>query len=277
MSLRTLLASALILTLSFHANAHAGVAPALGVAGTFTRNDVQRPSTAAECGKINVANTIDSSTAVVAAADGTFTATVTNFNAGGDGSRKVSLKVDATGAGKTFVAGTVQTNGDANPTDVGSQKIVAVLPAGTKCSGGKSKNLCLASFTTTSGFGNCVVVQQGGGSAAAAPPAASSPAPDDATTETATSTTPVAATPAAKAHDCGKDGATPPTAVATPTPAVATPPAPAKAANPDDDATTSGSAAKEPCHKKHTKKHTKASAAGTRAARAARAEVAAME
>ena len=35
------------------------------------------------------------------------------------------------------------------------------MPAGTKCTGGTSKNLCLASFVTTAGFGNCVVVSQG--------------------------------------------------------------------------------------------------------------------
>ena len=35
------------------------------------------------------------------------------------------------------------------------------MPAGTKCTGGTSKNLCLASFVTTAGFGNCVAVSQG--------------------------------------------------------------------------------------------------------------------
>jgi len=265
---RCLLASAFILILSLSVNAHAGVTPALGVPGTFTRNDVQRPSNTTECGTINVANTIDSSTAVAAAADGTFTATVTNFNAGADGSRFVSLKVDATGVGKTFVLGTVQTNGDANPTNVGSQTIVATLPAGTKCTGGKSKKLCLASFTTTSGFGNCVVVQQGGG--AAAPPSGSSSLPDNTGSVeiAATSTTSVAATPTTKVADCGHDHAAVTTVTAT-TPATAA--ASAKAANSGQHA-SSESGEKKPCHKKHTK----ASAAGTRSARAARAEVAAM-
>jgi hypothetical protein len=36
------------------------------------------------------------------------------------------------------------------------------MPAGTKCTGGKGKNLCLLSLTTDGGFGNCVVASQGG-------------------------------------------------------------------------------------------------------------------
>lgn len=70
------------------------------------------------------------------------------------------------------------------PTDVGSQQLTVSLPAGTKCTGGTSGDLCLASFTTAGGFGNCVVVQQGGaasgaaaaGGAAAAPASAASTA-----------------------------------------------------------------------------------------------------
>jgi len=259
---RSLLASAFILTLSFRVHAHAGITPALGVTGNFTRNDVQRPAPATECGNIDIASTIDSSTPVTVAADGTFTVTVTDFNAGADGSRSVSVKVDATGVGNNFVAGTILTNGDANPTDVGSQNIVAALPAGTQCTGGKSKDLCLASFTTTSGFGNCVVVQQSG--AVASPPTSSSAdnAPTATTTTATSSTVSAVVTPAAKAHDCGQKG-TVAVAVASPTPS-----ARAKAKGNDTVSSESGSNAKKPCHKKHTN----ASAAGTRAARAARAE-----
>ena len=75
------------------------------------------------------------------------------------------------------------------PTSVGNQSIVAVLPTGTKCAGGASKNLCLASFTTAAGFGNCVVVEQGGaiaGSTATTPP----PNDQSATSSTANSTRP---------------------------------------------------------------------------------------
>lgn len=48
------------------------------------------------------------------------------------------------------------------PTGTGTEQITAALPAGAACAGGATKNLCLASFTTAGGFGNCVVVQQGG-------------------------------------------------------------------------------------------------------------------
>jgi hypothetical protein len=40
------------------------------------------------------------------------------------------------------------------------QQFTIQLPAGTKCTGGTNQNLCLASITTTSGLGNCVVVSQ---------------------------------------------------------------------------------------------------------------------
>jgi hypothetical protein len=76
-----LVAATLALTLSLQVNAHAAISPMLGVAGKPARSDVQRPSKASECGNVDIAKTIDSSTAVQAAADGTFSATVTNFNA----------------------------------------------------------------------------------------------------------------------------------------------------------------------------------------------------
>ena len=44
---------------------------------------------------------------------------------------------------------------------MGSQPLTVSLPAGTKCTGGNTGNLCLVSFTTAGRFGNCVVVQQG--------------------------------------------------------------------------------------------------------------------
>lgn len=55
-----------------------------------------------------------------------------------------------------------------NPTSDTTEQLTVQLPAGTKCSGGANKDLCLASFTTTSGFGNCVAVSQGAGAGAAA-------------------------------------------------------------------------------------------------------------
>jgi hypothetical protein len=55
-----------------------------------------------------------------------------------------------------------------NPTSTGTDQVSASLPAGTTCTGGASGDLCLVSFTTTAGFGNCVVVQQGGAAGGAA-------------------------------------------------------------------------------------------------------------
>lgn len=72
---------ALALGAALQVHGHALITPALGVTGAGARSDVQRPSKAAECGNVNVANTINTSTPVVANADGSFTATITNFNA----------------------------------------------------------------------------------------------------------------------------------------------------------------------------------------------------
>jgi len=46
------------------------------------------------------------------------------------------------------------------PTNLASQKLTVQLPIGTKCTGGAGKNICVASFITTAGFGNCVAVSQ---------------------------------------------------------------------------------------------------------------------
>ncbi|KAJ7191114.1 hypothetical protein GGX14DRAFT_381459 [Mycena pura] len=144
--------------------------PALGVK-TPARSDVQRPSTAKPCGTIDIASNLDSSTALPAAADGSVTMNVENFNAGADGSTSVSVSVDATGKGTAFTAATVQTNGNPNPTKVETDKVVFTLPAGTKCTGGTAGNLCLVSVKTTAGFGACTVVSQGAAAAGAAPAA----------------------------------------------------------------------------------------------------------
>jgi hypothetical protein len=62
---------------------------------------------------------------------------------GADGSRSVSVLVDPTGTGKNFVAAKVTKNGDPAPKTNGSDKVTLSLPAGTKCTGGKTGNLCL--------------------------------------------------------------------------------------------------------------------------------------
>jgi len=154
-------AAALILSLCMQVSAHAAISPALGVNGTPVRGNVKRPNNANVCGAgVNVASAINTSQAVTANSAGAFNAAVINFNGGADGSRKVTARVDPTGKGTKFVTMTVNTNGDAAPQNVGTQNIVATLPAGTQCTGGSTKNKCLVQFVTTAGFGNCVVVSQ---------------------------------------------------------------------------------------------------------------------
>jgi len=160
---KSFIASVFLLTLTSSVNAHAAIAPALGVKGNPVRNDVQRPSGGNPCGNVDIAKNIDTSTPVVADAAGKVSASITNFNPGADGSRSIkTVQVDASGTGKNFVAAQMLVNGDAAPTDVSTQPLSIQLPANTKCTGGAGKNLCIASFTTTSGFGNCVAVSQGG-------------------------------------------------------------------------------------------------------------------
>lgn len=170
---KSFIAYAFLLCFATSVSAHAAIAPALGVKGDPTRGDVQRPSTGKPCGNVDIAQTLDTSTPVTAAADGTFSPSITDFNPGSDGSRSIkTVQVDASGTGKNFVAATMVVNGNANPSSVSTEQLKVQLPAGTKCTGGTAKNLCLATFTTTAGFGNCVVVSQGANAQAASPPAA---------------------------------------------------------------------------------------------------------
>ncbi|KAL0959631.1 hypothetical protein HGRIS_011333 [Hohenbuehelia grisea] len=158
---KSLVASVVALALSVQVSAHAAVSPALGVEGTPVRGNVQRPSAARPCGNINVAQTLDTSTPIAAGADGSFTVTGQNFNAGQDGSLQFTASVDAAATGQNFVAATVTKNGELAPNAVQTTQITAQLPAGTKCTGGQAGNLCLVSFKSAGNFGNCVVVQQG--------------------------------------------------------------------------------------------------------------------
>ncbi|KAJ6573086.1 hypothetical protein DFH09DRAFT_1246772 [Mycena vulgaris] len=141
----TLTSALLLLALALRTHAHAMPSPALGA------------------------------TAVPAQADGTVLLNITNYNAGGDGSRSVSVMVDPTGTGKKFVAAKMITNGDANPKGTGTEQVKVALPAGTQCTGGKAGNLCLLSVKSTAGFGGCTVASQLSSSPAssAAPPAKS--------------------------------------------------------------------------------------------------------
>lgn len=81
MKLTTLIALLAFTTAAItQVHAHAGVSPALGVSGDLTRSDVQRPSSSSPCGNIDISKNLDSSTAVKAETNGSFQATVTNFN-----------------------------------------------------------------------------------------------------------------------------------------------------------------------------------------------------
>jgi hypothetical protein len=73
--------AALVLALALQVSARTVVAPVLGVSGTPMRNNVKRPNTGSPCGPgVNIANTIDTSTAVAANAAGSFKATEININ-----------------------------------------------------------------------------------------------------------------------------------------------------------------------------------------------------
>jgi len=148
---KAIFTSAVTLALAGQVFGHCAIQPQLGVQGNSTRNDVQRPSQSAECGTTNIAQTIDSSTAVPLDATNSFAATAVNFNAGQDGSTQVTALVDPTGTGNSFVAATVTKNGILAPTTVAPADLAITLPAGTTCTGGAAKNLCLVSFTTAGG------------------------------------------------------------------------------------------------------------------------------
>lgn len=78
---RVFFALTLLLGFSLQASAHAIINPALGVTGTPSRNDVQRPSAQSPCGNVNVAQTIDTTQPISLQAQGTFAAVIQNFNA----------------------------------------------------------------------------------------------------------------------------------------------------------------------------------------------------
>jgi len=150
---------AFALFLALQAHGHALIKPDLN--GGTVRNDVTNPSTAAPCGAgVDIASLIDKAQ-TVPVTNGAVDATITNFNAGTDGSRFVTAQIDPTGTGKSFQAATVTTNGDKAPTDVGSQPLVVQVPAGVTASGGATGNKMLVAFKTLGGFGNCVVATTG--------------------------------------------------------------------------------------------------------------------
>jgi len=76
---KSLIAFISVFSLTTSVNAHAAVAPALGVEGPPTLDDVQKPSFSAPCGNVDIADNLDTSTAAAATADGEFVINVTNF------------------------------------------------------------------------------------------------------------------------------------------------------------------------------------------------------
>jgi len=161
---KSFIAYTFLLCFTASVNAHAGVSPALGVQGALIRADVQRPSTSSPCGNVNIAQSLDSSSSVAAALNDTFSVNATGFDAGSDGSRSIkTVQIDASGTGQNFVPATMLVNGNADPASAGTDQLTVQLPEGTTCTGGTSKNICIASFETAAGFGNCVAVTQGQG------------------------------------------------------------------------------------------------------------------
>ncbi|KAF9495536.1 hypothetical protein BDN71DRAFT_869764 [Pleurotus eryngii] len=154
-------ASVVVVGLSSSAYAHAAAHPAMGIKEPLKRPDVRRPDAKNPCGTgVDIAANLEKAETIQVAADGTFSVVVENYNGGIDGSRQFTLKVDATGTGKSFQAGTITKNGLKVTYKNEKETIKAKLPAGMICKGGQAANLCLAQFTNAAyqKFGNCVVV-----------------------------------------------------------------------------------------------------------------------
>ncbi|KAF8483931.1 hypothetical protein DFH94DRAFT_600705, partial [Russula ochroleuca] len=149
----------IFLALTSSVNAQVCMSPALGVS-TPSAQDVQQPTDNAPCGTINIAQNLDTSQFVSADKDGKFSPSIVSFAPGSDGSQYIAtVKVDATGTGSNFVAASMISNGPQKPAAAGTQQLSVQLPTGTDCTGGTDKNLCVASFITNNGQGNCVVVK----------------------------------------------------------------------------------------------------------------------
>ncbi|KAH9986117.1 hypothetical protein BJV77DRAFT_1082340 [Russula vinacea] len=154
---------ALIFLFAFTSSVNAQVCmePALGVSGTPTAQDVRKPTDALPCGGVNIAQNLESSTPIQADKDGKFSpSSLASQRDGSGGSQSIAtVKVDPSATGNNFVAANMLTNGPSAPAQAGTQQLSVQLPTGINCTGGTGKNLCLASFVTTQGEGNCVVVK----------------------------------------------------------------------------------------------------------------------
>ena len=67
------------LAIASQVHAHAVVSPAMGVAGEPVRKDAQRTGRN-PCGRMDVAQNLDSSQTITPNADGSITMTINNFN-----------------------------------------------------------------------------------------------------------------------------------------------------------------------------------------------------
>jgi len=200
---KVLIVSGLIASFAMQGYAHAVIVPELGITGTPKSSNVFHPNN--DCGSGADLAAIDTSTALPISNGVVSGLTITNFNPGSDGSRSIkSVFINSDGTGKTFVAANVTQNGEAKPTNVGSEPLTVKLPDGTVCNGGKDGNRCLLSLTTTSGFGNCVVLTSSAASDAVPAAAESTTAKSTAATSTAAAAT----TTAAKSSSTGNCKAT---------------------------------------------------------------------
>ncbi|KAI0274094.1 hypothetical protein BGY98DRAFT_1117941 [Russula aff. rugulosa BPL654] len=156
----------LALTSSVNAQEEEGcaISPAMGVSGTPGASDIQQPSDDAPCGNVNITQNLDTSEAVQADSNGQFKVSVIGFGAGTENSRNIAtVKVDGSGKGTDFITATMVANGEARPATAGTEQLTVQLPNGITCGGGSSGNLCVASFISTGGSGNCVVIKQPAG------------------------------------------------------------------------------------------------------------------
>jgi hypothetical protein len=68
-----------VFALTVSVNAHAAVAPLLGVIGDPKLSDVQKPTASAPCGNVDISDNLSTSTAAAANSDGEFIINITNF------------------------------------------------------------------------------------------------------------------------------------------------------------------------------------------------------
>lgn len=77
----TIATIALLLSVTLQVEAHASIAPMLGLGRKPVRNDSQRPTDNKPCGNFDIANSFDSTETIAVKSDHTFSALITNFNA----------------------------------------------------------------------------------------------------------------------------------------------------------------------------------------------------